>query len=55
MSLTSTLLFIFILAILGMIIGVLKKNKVILSISISTCLLILSIVLFLMFILIPSM
>lgn len=55
MSLTSILLFVLILSILGVISSALKKNKVILIISISICLFIIAFVLFLMFVLIPSM
>lgn len=55
MSLTTILFAFLVISILGVICGILKKNKTIIGVSLGIFILIISIFLFLIFVLIPSM
>jgi len=55
MSLTSKLIFFLVLSVLGTVVGILKRNKVVLIISVIACILLMAFILFLVFVLIPSM
>ncbi|MFW2488762.1 hypothetical protein ACN077_09325 [Clostridium chromiireducens] len=55
MSITTILILIFFIAALGITIGILKRNKVVLIISIAMCILTIAFALFLVFVLIPAM
>jgi len=54
-SLTTLLFAFLVIVILGLIFGVLKKNKIITWISLAVCVLLIIFVLFLIFVLIPAM
>ena len=55
MSLTSKLIFFLVLSVLGTVVGILKRNEVVLIISVIACILLMAFILFLVFVLIPSM
>lgn len=55
MSLTSLLLLLIIMLVVGVTVGIIRKNKLVLIIFSLLCAVIISFILFLIFILIPSM
>lgn len=55
MTFTTTLFAFLVIASLGVIFGVLRKNKIVIGISLALCTVLITIALFLIFVLIPAM